>query len=91
MAHEGSFEADGIEFNYKAISFRDEITERETEDVTSRELKRPGYIIFEIENVETGKQSYETINGPWEDWEQIEDFLQADWGDEGSRRPEAVT
>lgn len=90
MAHEGSFEADGIEFRYKAVSFRDEITERETDDVTARELKRPGYIIYEIENVDTGKKNYETINGPWEDWEQIEDFLQEDWGDEGSRRPEAA-
>lgn len=90
MAHEGSFEADGITFNYKAISFKDEITERETEDVTARELKRPGYIVYEVVNTEdpTDKK-YETIIGPWENWEQIENFLATDWGDEGSRRPEA--
>ena len=82
---EGSFsDSDGNELNFSVEKWK-EAEGGFKEEIDESDLMRMDFMILEIENPETGESQFQTLNGPIEDWEQVEDFLEYAWGGEGSR------
>jgi hypothetical protein len=84
--HEGNFNADGTgqEFHYEVESWKDAQGNQHT-DIEDSDLPNVDFMILKVTNIDTGQSDYETISGPMVDWEYVEDILEYDWGEEGSR------
>lgn len=87
MAHEGSFlDENGVEHKYTPIDWKETGEGKEREGTGENiDPPRTEEVVLEIENTATGELLYETIYGPFEDWDFIEDILEYDFGSEGSR------
>lgn len=88
MAHEGSFEGARGFYDYEIIDWKhlDETEKHGTaEDLSDRNLHNVDEVTVRITNTETGQVSYQTVQGPFDDWEFVEEVLERDYGGEGSR------
>jgi len=84
-SHEGSFENDRGTFDYEIVTWRTETGRWREDSLTENKLSEMDIMIAVVENTETGHKEYQTINGPLEDWGEVEDLLEYDWSGEGSR------
>jgi hypothetical protein len=84
MAHEGSFQADetGKEYFYEFVHWREQGGDYRTDDP---DLTKVDDLVVRITDPSNDKEYYETITGPMEDWDFVEDILEYDFGKEGSR------
>lgn len=60
--------------------WRESIKDSQLSDVTDT-------LIVKIENPDTGQITYNSITGPFGDWEIVEELLEYDWGPEGDTDP----
>ena len=84
--HEGNFigfETD-TEFHYEIEKWRVEGGEYQ-DQITESDLPHVGDMIVKITDIEDELVYYQTIQGPMDDWQFIEDVLEYDFGKEGSR------
>ncbi len=89
MAHEGSFEGARGFYDYEVIDWRhlnspDEV--KDGDSLTDRNTHNVHEVTIRIEHTESKITSYETIRGPFDDWDFVEDVLEYDYGEEGSRK-----
>lgn len=85
--HKGEFTAEGNDkvYRYETDEWKGE-TGRTKINITDEDIQHSGELTIKIMDPEDpGFVAYQTIQLPWEDWDQIEYVLGIDWGDEGSR------
>ena len=85
MPHEGVFyggkESDE-KYTYELEKWK-ETEGKWQEDIDDSDLVRVEDLVVKIENEETHEVGYNTITGPFEDWEIVEEILEYTWGPEG--------
>ena len=85
MPHEGVFyggkEGDE-EYHYELDKWK-ETEGKWQEEIDDSDLTRVEDLVVKIENQETHAVAYNTITGPFEDWEIVEEILGYTWGPEG--------
>lgn len=87
MAHEGSFIGrNDTVFNYTAIDWRHIDGEEKVGNADNVNTSKAAEVTVEIENDSTGAIEYQTITGPFDDWDYVDNILEIDWGDDGSRK-----
>ncbi len=83
--HKGSFDAGDKTWDYETVEWKQEGGKPRV-NIRESDLTNSGDLTVAIKDPEDPNFiAYQTIQLPWEGWEQIEYVLGIDWGEEGSR------
>lgn len=86
MAHEGSFIGrNDTVFNYEVVDWRRTDDDKKVGNADNIITSQAAEVTVQVENDDTGAIDYQTITGPFDDWEYVDYTLEIDWGDDGTR------